>query len=224
MILDELKIIKASGKIGSNKLVKLKSIKNNKVEVYPKSITTHSDLTFFIGTIDFEKYLNWLPLQGCCRHSYRYLERGSQSGLMGNRSSHHPIGAAVANAVLGVLRSEFLVDTAGPKGGYLREQLSERVGGHPNVGDIRGLGLLNAIEFVADRGTKEPYGRSETVAERVTQACFERGLTVYPCGSAVDGNVGDAVLLGPPLSVTTGELDAMVERLAAAVTATLPQG
>ncbi len=163
---------------------------------------------------------------GLCMASGEIFDTVDAAGsfVHGFTWSHHPIGAAVANAVLGVLRSEFLVDTAGPKGGYLREQLSERVGGHPNVGDIRGLGLLNAIEFVADRDTKEPYERSETVAERITQACFERGLTVYPCGSAVDGNVGDAVLIGPPLSVTTGELDAMVERLAAAVTATLPQG
>lgn len=132
--------------------------------------------------------------------------------------SHHPIGAAVANAVLGVLRHEHLVDTAGPKGAHLRARLRAAVGEHPNVGDIRGLGLLNAIEFVTDRTTKAPFDRSETITERITDACFDRALTVYPCTSAVDGNVGDAILIGPPLSVTTDELDAIADRVTDAVT------
>ena len=60
------------------------------------------------------------------------------------------------------------------------------------------------------------------MTERIAGAAFERGLTVYPCTSAVDGNVGDAVLLGPPLSVTEDDLDEMVDRLVASVLATLP--
>ena len=56
----------------------------------------------------------------------------------------------------------------------------------------------------------------------ITVAAFQRGLTLYPCTSAVDGNVGDAVLLGPPLSVTESDLDEMVDRLAASAWETLP--
>ncbi len=137
--------------------------------------------------------------------------------------SHHPIGAAVANAVLGVLQGEHLVDAAGPKGERVRSQLHDALDDHPLVGDIRGLGLLNAIEFVADRSTKAPFPRSDGVAERVTAACFDLGLTVYPCGSSVDGNVGDAVLLGPPLSVTEDELAEMGRRLVAGVERALPR-
>jgi adenosylmethionine-8-amino-7-oxononanoate aminotransferase len=55
------------------------------------------------------------------------------------------------------------------------------------------------------------------VTERIVEAAFERGLTVYPCTSAVDGAVGDAVLLGPPLSVTDEELGEMIDRLVDAV-------
>ncbi|MEZ5378431.1 MAG: aminotransferase class III-fold pyridoxal phosphate-dependent enzyme [Acidimicrobiales bacterium] len=135
--------------------------------------------------------------------------------------SHHPIGAAVANAVLGVLKQEYLVDTAGPKGEHLRSLLTNRLGDHPNVGDIRGLGLLCAVEFVADRATKAPFDQPGT-AQRVTDACFDHALTVYPCGSAVDGAIGDAVLIGPPLSVTTDELTEMADRLAAGVADALP--
>jgi adenosylmethionine-8-amino-7-oxononanoate aminotransferase len=77
--------------------------------------------------------------------------------------------------------------------------------------------MLRAVELVVDRDTKVPFDRSERVSERIVAAAFERGLTVYPCSSAVDGRVGDAVLLGPPLSVTDDELDAMLERLVDAV-------
>ena len=64
--------------------------------------------------------------------------------------------------------------------------------------------------------------RSDAVTERITAAAFDRGLTLYGCTSAVDGNVGDAVLLGPPLSVSDDDLDEMIDRLVASVLATLP--
>jgi adenosylmethionine-8-amino-7-oxononanoate aminotransferase len=131
--------------------------------------------------------------------------------------SHHPLGAAVANAVLEVLRSEDLVTVAARHGERLGAALVDRLGQHPSVGDVRGLGMLWAVEFVADRASREPFERDEQVTERVTAACFERGLTVYPCTSCVDGAVGDAVLLGPPLTATSAELDTMDDRLGAGV-------
>lgn len=135
--------------------------------------------------------------------------------------SHHPLGAAVGQAVLDVLRDDDLVTVAARHGQHLGGRLVDRLGQYPSVGDVRGLGMLWAVEFVADRVTREPYERTEQVTERVTAACFERGLTVYPCTSCVDGAIGDAVLLGPPLTATITELDTMVDRLAAGVGAVL---
>lgn len=131
--------------------------------------------------------------------------------------SHHAVGAAVADAVIDVIEREGLVERAARLGAVVQARLLGELGELPHVGEVRGLGLLRAIEFVADRNTKEPFDRSHRVTERVVAAAFERGLTVYPCTSAVDGRVGDAVLLGPPLSVTDAELDAMLERLIDAV-------
>lgn len=133
--------------------------------------------------------------------------------------SHHPIGSAVAGAVLDVMKSEDLVAQVAGKGERCRERLRRALGDHPHVGDIRGIGLMTGVEFVADRASKSPFDRSDRVAEAVVDACFERGMTIYPCTSAVDGHVGDAVLLGPPLSVTEVELDEMVDRLVDAVSA-----
>jgi adenosylmethionine-8-amino-7-oxononanoate aminotransferase len=136
--------------------------------------------------------------------------------------SHHPVGAAVADAVLTVIQREGLVDRSRTMGERCREQLDAALGAHPHVGEVRGIGLLNAVEFVADRRTKQPFARTDGVTERIAAAAFERGLTVYPCTSAVDGNVGDAVILGPPLSVTEADLDEMVDRLVASVLEVMP--
>ena len=135
--------------------------------------------------------------------------------------SHHPVGAAVGNAVIDVLERESLVDRAAIVGDRIRARLREELDAHPNVVEVRGLGMLTGVEFVADRSTLEPFPRSEGVCERVVRACLDRRLTVYPCTSAVDGRVGDAVLLGPPLSVSTLEADEMVDRLVDAVRAVL---
>ena len=133
--------------------------------------------------------------------------------------SHHAVGAAAAEVVVDVIERERLVERAAELGERVQHRLADELGDHPHVGDVRGLGLLRAVEFVADRSTKEPFARTDGVAERVVSAAFERGLTVYPCTSAVDGRVGDAVLLGPPLSVTDVDLDAMLDRLVDAVSA-----
>ncbi|HEY5663828.1 MAG TPA: aminotransferase class III-fold pyridoxal phosphate-dependent enzyme, partial [Ilumatobacter sp.] len=136
--------------------------------------------------------------------------------------SHHPVGAAVAEASITIIEREGLLQAARDQGARARTRLTEALGGHPNVGEIRGRGLLLAVEFVADRATRAAFDRRRQVAEAVVDAAFDRLLTLYPCSSSVDGRVGDAVLLGPPLSVTTADLDAMVDRLVAAVRAVLP--
>lgn len=133
--------------------------------------------------------------------------------------SHHPIGAAVANAVLDVIEDEQLVEQCESKGSLLRERLSALLGDHPNVGDIRGIGLLTGIEFVAERATKEPFDRSRTVAELVVSAAVAKGLTLYPCTSAVDGSIGDAVLIGPPLSIDNDTIEEIARIAAEAIRA-----
>jgi adenosylmethionine-8-amino-7-oxononanoate aminotransferase len=160
---------------------------------------------------------------GLCVASGRVHDTVQRAGTFshGFTWSHHPVGAAVARAAIDVIHRDGLVAAAARSGdlamGWLRDALS----GHPNVGDVRGRGLLLAVELVADRGSKRPFPRTDRVAERIVAAAFERLLTVYPCGSAVDGSVGDAVLLGPPLCVGDAELREMTDRLVAAVHAVL---
>ena len=96
--------------------------------------------------------------------------------------------------------------------------------GHPAAGDIRGLGLMVAVELVADRGTKAPFPRAARVTERAVAAALDRGLLLYSSTGCVDGTEGDLVMLGPPLVVTDAEVDELVELTAQAVEAAVPTG
>ena len=139
--------------------------------------------------------------------------------------SHHVVGAAVAGEVLRILEDEGLVEASAAKGDRLKALLVDRLGGHPNVGEIRGRGLLLGVELVADRETRAPFSRSERVTERVLWAGREAGVLLYSGTGLADGTNGDAIVLGPPFVVTEDELVAIADRLTAAieqVTAAVP--
>ena len=131
--------------------------------------------------------------------------------------SHHVVGAAAGRAVLRVLRERRLVEAAETQGKRLRAGLEARLGGHPAAGDLRGLGLMVAVELVADRSTRRPFPRARRVAEAVVAAARDHGLLLYSSTGCADGTDGDLVMLGPPLVVSDGEVDEMAELTATAV-------
>ena len=135
--------------------------------------------------------------------------------------SHHVVGAAVAGEVLRILESESLVEASSARGARLRTLLDARLGGHPNVGEVRGRGLMQGLELVADRETRAPFPRSARVAESVLAAARDRGLLLYSGTGNADGVNGDQLLLGPPFVVTDEELAEIVDRLADALDAAL---
>ncbi len=131
--------------------------------------------------------------------------------------SHSPVGAAVAREVLRIIETEDLVAASAAKGERLRTLLGDRLGGHPNVGDIRGRGLMVGLEFVADRETRRAFPRAARLTEAIVRTARERGLLVYPGTGNADGVDGDLILLGPPFVVTDTELVAIADRLTASV-------
>ncbi|MGH8953140.1 MAG: aspartate aminotransferase family protein [Acidimicrobiia bacterium] len=131
--------------------------------------------------------------------------------------SHHPIGASVGLAVLERIRELRLIDRARTKGEKLLERLNSALSRHPNVGDVRGLGLFACVELVEDRETKEPFPRAARMSELATSRARELGLLLYPSTGNVDGTNGDYLLLGPPLTIVDDEIDLIVERTAQAV-------
>ena len=131
--------------------------------------------------------------------------------------SHSVVGAAVAREVLRILEAEDLVAASARKGEQLRTLLADRIGGHPNVGEVRGRGLMVGIELVADRASRAPFPRSARVTEAVVAAARRDGLLVYSGTGNADGLDGDLILLGPPFVVTEAELSQISEKLAAAI-------
>ena len=136
--------------------------------------------------------------------------------------SHHVVGAAAGLQVLRVLRERRLVEAAETQGKRLRAGLEANLGGHPAAGDVRGLGLLVAVELVADRATRAPFPRRRRIAERVVAAARDHGLLLYWSSGCADGNDGDLILLGPPLIATDAEIDEMAALATAAVEAAIP--
>jgi adenosylmethionine-8-amino-7-oxononanoate aminotransferase len=131
----------------------------------------------------------------------------------------HPLACAGALAVQRVMERDHLLANVRTQGSYLSRRLNERFGNHPFVGDVRGRGLLQGIELVADRASKEPFDLVLKLHARVKHEAMARGLMVYPMGGTVDGTRGDHVLLAPPFIVDAAVVDAIVERLGEAVDA-----
>ena len=155
----------------------------------------------------------------CSDKVYDAFSVGTGAFVNGHTYSAHPIACAAALAVQDVIQDENLLERVRVAGARLRNRLVERFGRHRYVGDVRGCGLLMAIELVADRATKAPFAPGLKVSASVKAQAFERGLLVYPGAGTVDGVRGDHVLLAPPYIVSDGEIDVIVERLGAAVDA-----
>jgi adenosylmethionine-8-amino-7-oxononanoate aminotransferase len=147
---------------------------------------------------------------------------GSGALKHGQTYNGHPVGCAAALAVQNVIREEDLLDRVKEAGVRLMQLLDARFGNHPNIGDIRGRGLLVAVELVADREMKAPFDPALAMHRRAKADAFDRGLLIYPSGGTIDGRNGDHVLLAPPYNVTDDEVETIVDLLAQTVDAVLP--
>ncbi|MGC8633193.1 MAG: aspartate aminotransferase family protein [Candidatus Limnocylindrales bacterium] len=133
--------------------------------------------------------------------------------------SHSVVGAAVAREVLRILRAEALVAASERQGALLLAKLQEAFAGHPCVGEVRGFGLMAAVELVADRDTRAPFPRGRQVAERALAAGRERGVLFYSGTGNANGIDGDIVMVGPPFVVTDEQVAEIAAAMRAAVDA-----
>ena len=151
------------------------------------------------------------------------IRNGSGAFQHGHTYIGHPVAAAAALAVQQVIERDDLLARVRSRGATLRRMLGDVFGVHEHVGDIRGRGLLLALEFVQDRSTKEPFAPERRLHAVLKQKAMERGLMVYPMGGTIDGQRGDHVLLAPPFIATAADLSEIVSRLEDAVDAALKQ-
>jgi L-2,4-diaminobutyrate transaminase len=137
------------------------------------------------------------PRIGAFSHGYTY--------------SGHPIGAAAANAVLDIVEEENLPGNAQQVGEYFQKRLTSTFAQMPIVGEVRGVGLMGAIEFVADRERKTRFDVGLKVGARVSKAARDRGLIARAMPH------DDILGFAPPLVTTRKEVDEIVEIAEAAV-------
>ncbi|MEO5692841.1 MAG: aminotransferase class III-fold pyridoxal phosphate-dependent enzyme, partial [Usitatibacter sp.] len=145
------------------------------------------------------------------------FSKGSGMFQHGHTYLGHPVGAAAALAVQKVIERDGLLDKVKRDGEYFAQALRTRLGGHANVGDIRGRGLFWGVELVKSRATKETFDPALKLHARIKAEAMQRGLMTYPMGGTIDGVRGDHLLLAPPFIATRAELDEIVVRLAAAI-------
>jgi len=147
------------------------------------------------------------------------IRDGSGFFQHGHTYMGHPTACAAALEVQKVIAEENLLANVRAMGELLDEALTERLGNHRHVGDIRGRGLFRGVELVADRTTKAPFDSARRLNARVKAEAMQRGLICYPMGGTVDGKTGDHVLLAPPFIVDARHIGMIVDRLAAAIDA-----
>lgn len=143
------------------------------------------------------------------------IAAGTASVTNGHTYGGNPLGCMVGLAVLAAIESRGLVDNAAERGAQLRAGLEQLAARHPVIGEVRGLGLLQGLELVTDRETRKPGDPVGSLTRALVVAARNQGLLIYPA----TGGINDAVLVAPPLTVTSEEIVLLLDLLDAALTA-----
>lgn len=162
----------------------------------------------------------YAPLSGSIisEKMWSVLERGTdENGPIGHgwTYSAHPIGAAAGVANLRLIDELGLVENAGRVGAIFQDALHDAVGEMAHVGDVRGEGLLCAVEFVRDRETRGFFDPSEKVGPRIAAALLEQGIIARAMPQ------GDILGFAPPFCITDDQAYRVAEATAKAVTTVL---
>ena len=136
-----------------------------------------------------------------CPHSHTYA---------GN-----PIGCATALAVQKIMKEQHILETAAENAKWLTAELSKAFAHHPNVGEIRHIGLIHAIELVKDPEAKTPLDAKKRTGYAIYKKALERGLVLRP--------LGDILYFNPPLNITREELSTAIELAHESITDILPE-
>src|SRR5690606_35964034 len=145
---------------------------------------------------------------------WRVLEQGTDElGPIGHgwTYSAHPIGAAAGVANLELVDKLGLVGNARDVGGYFNEEMRKALADHPIVGEVRGEGLLCAVEFVEDKAERRFFDPAKKVGPSVAAALLERGVIARAMPQ------GDILGFAPPLCLSRDEADTIVAATRSAV-------
>jgi len=116
----------------------------------------------------------------------------------------HPVGAAVAMANLDILENENLIEQSADVGNYLHQQLRQRFSNDDFVAEVRGVGMIAAVQLVRDKHRKVLFDNDLKIALKVTQRCYSNGLIARPLPSI------DSIAFSPPLICSKADIDKIV--------------
>lgn len=138
------------------------------------------------------------------------IQKGSKMMMAGHTLSANPQSTATGLAALKYVKENHLPENAAYQGEILGRGLREIEKKYPLIGNIRGKGLLWGIELVADKETKQPFELNAHVTNRVIAKGYEKGVILYNAAGALGGTGGDAILLTPPLVISTEEVEELL--------------
>lgn len=161
----------------------------------PMSIAITTEAVYQAFYDDYEKHKAFV-------HSHTYA---------GN-----PLGCVIALTVLRIMKRDHLLEWVNTLGKELHEELMKALGNHPNVGEIRHIGLINAIELVEDRETKKSFAPGKRTGWYIFRKAMKKGLVLRP--------IGDVLYFNPPLNIDKETLKEAVKRCREAIEEVLPGG
>ena len=150
------------------------------------------------------------------------LAAGSGSLKHAQTFSHVPSICAAGLAAVRYIAKNKLVARAAKTGAMLQQKLGA-LRDLPAVGDVRGIGMLAGVEFVADKKTKRPFVRALKMAETFTENAQREGLIVWPNTGHADGENGDLAMIAPPFVISEAEIDELAARFKLALSKTADQ-
>jgi L-2,4-diaminobutyrate transaminase len=150
---------------------------------------------------------------------WKVLEQGTdENGPIGHgwTYSAHPIGAAAGVANLKLIDDLKLIENAGNVGAYLNQTMKEALGDHPNVGDVRGEGMLCAVEFVKDKDSRIFFDPADKIGPQISAKLLEQDSVIARAMPQ-----GDILGFAPPFCLSKAEVDSIVVATLRAVKAVL---
>lgn len=175
------------------------------------SFFAHEQEAFLPDIVTLAKGLGggYQPLAATIARAHVLETFEAKSFSHGHTYVGHAAACAAGLAVLDTIDRHQLLRAVAVQGEKLKRAVTETFAEHPNVGDIRGRGLFQAIELVADRGSKMPFQNGAAIAARLRHCSMENGIMVYPSGSIENCHI----LLAPPFIMEGQHIDEAMERL-----------
>lgn len=118
--------------------------------------------------------------------------------------SGNPLGCAAANAVLDIFESQNILNLAQQNAIYLNNEINSALNSHKNVGQIRSIGLINAIELVEQKDSKKAFNKDLRIGYQIYKKALKNGLILRP--------LGDVIYFNPPLNIQKDEMDEAIKR------------